>query len=86
MRVLYFASARTAIGRSTETILLPSTPLALPAFIALVQSAHPTAEVESVLRTCRWSVDNTLIEIDELHEWTLKGGEEVAAIPPVSGG
>lgn len=84
--MLYFASARTTIGSSSETIDLPSTPFPLQSLVSLIATKHSAQNAASVLGTCRWSVDNTLIEIDEIHEWTLKGGEEVAAIPPVSGG
>lgn len=86
MRVLYFASARTTIGHSSETISLPTTPFPLASLITLIANKYSSRGAEAVLRTCRWSVDNTLIEIDELIEWTLHGREEVAAIPPVSGG
>lgn len=84
MRVLYFASARTTIGLSQETLTLPSVPLPLQSLVDLIANKHEG--VTQVLKTCRWSVDNTLIELDEIGEWTLKGGEEVAVIPPVSGG
>ncbi|TKY88002.1 hypothetical protein EX895_003098 [Sporisorium graminicola] len=86
IRVLYFAAARTTIGHSSETLTLPSTPFPLASLVSLIAHKYSDQGAEAVLRTCRWSVDNTLIEIDEVHEWTLHGGEEVAAIPPVSGG
>ncbi|EST07176.1 ThiamineS/Molybdopterin converting factor subunit 1 [Kalmanozyma brasiliensis GHG001] len=84
VRVLYFASARTTIGLSQETLALPTSPFPLSSLVELIANKHEG--VEQVLKTCRWSVDNTLIELDEIGEWSLKGGEEVAVIPPVSGG
>lgn len=86
MRVYYFASVRTTFGLSSETLPLPSTPFALSEFISLLATRYAEQGAEAVLKTCRWSVDNTLIEIDDIGEWQLHGGEEVAAIPPVSGG
>lgn len=86
IRVLYFAAARTTIGHSSETLPLPSTPYPLSALVTLIGHKYAAHGAEAVLRTCRWSVDNTLIELDEIADWTLRGGEEVAAIPPVSGG
>ena len=86
MRVFYFASVRTTLGLSHESIALPSTPTSLSALIELIAQRHSEKEAGSVLAGCRWSVDNTLIEIDDIESWTLNGGEEVAAIPPVSGG
>ncbi|CCF49834.1 hypothetical protein NDA18_000098 [Ustilago nuda] len=86
VRVYYFASVRTTIGQSNETFVLPSTPLPLSSLIALISQTHSDKNVDSNLQSCRWSVDNTLIEIEDISEWSLKGGEEVAAIPPVSGG
>ncbi|CBQ70138.1 related to Molybdopterin synthase small subunit [Sporisorium reilianum SRZ2] len=86
VRILYFAAARTTIGHSSETLSLPSTPFPLSSLVSLIGDKYVAKGAQAVLRTCRWSVDNTLIEIEDIDEWTLKGGEEVAAIPPVSGG
>lgn len=88
-KVYYFASARTTIGLSSETVPLPATPFPLESLIALISDKHSdkdSGNVNEVLKGCRWSVDNTLIEIEDIPEWQLQGGEEVAAIPPVSGG
>lgn len=86
VRIFYFASVRTTIGQSGETIALPTTPFPLSSLVTLIGDKYAKQGVGAVLKTCRWSVDNTLIEIDEIGEWSLNGGEEVAAIPPVSGG
>ncbi|PWZ03464.1 MoaD/ThiS, partial [Testicularia cyperi] len=84
--VQYFASARTTIDKSTERIELPSTPFPLSGLIQLLSDKYTEHNLASVLATCRWSVDNTLIEQEDVGEWGLSGGEEVAVIPPVSGG
>lgn len=86
VKVCYFASVRTTIGQSNESFTLPNTPYPLSSLIALIAQTHFDKQVESKLKGCRWSVNNTLIEIEDIEEWALKGGEEVAAIPPVSGG
>ncbi|SPO29868.1 related to Molybdopterin synthase small subunit [Ustilago trichophora] len=86
VKVYYFASVRTTLGLSSETLPLPKTPFPLTALISLIASRYSSLGAETVFQGCRWSVDNTLIEIEDIAEWTLTGGEEVAAIPPVSGG
>lgn len=86
MLVYYFAAVRTTIGKSSEVIQLPRTPWLLTDLIELLQSKYRERNLAAVLKTCRWSVDNTLIEIEDVDEWSLSGGEEVAVIPPVSGG
>ncbi|SNX87437.1 related to Molybdopterin synthase small subunit [Melanopsichium pennsylvanicum] len=86
VRVHYFASVRTTFGLSTEDFVLPTWPFRLDSLIQLIATKHAGKGSEKILAGCRWSVDNTLIEIEDIPEWELKGGEEVAAIPPVSGG
>ncbi|EPQ54051.1 hypothetical protein GLOTRDRAFT_44429 [Gloeophyllum trabeum ATCC 11539] len=83
--VLYFAGASTATGTSSERVRLSSPgPQPLSSLSSLLLSLHPGAGLEHVLRTCQWSVDAEMVEDPD--SVLLKGGEEVAVIPPVSGG
>lgn len=74
------------MGKSSEVITLPTTPWPLTELIALLEKQYEVQDLASVLKTCRWSINNTLIEIEDVGEWNLSGGEELAVIPPVSGG
>lgn len=74
------------MGKSSEVIPLPQTPWPLTELIALLTSKYQDQGLGAVLKTSRWSVENTLVEIEDLDEWSLSGGEELAVIPPVSGG
>ncbi|KAF9649869.1 MoaD/ThiS [Thelephora ganbajun] len=82
--VLYFATAMTATGCTSETFALPDDGLKLSDLTKLIVSRHPNTGIDRVLERSRWSVDAELIY--RLDSFTLKGGEEVAIIPPVSGG
>ncbi|TFK27213.1 hypothetical protein FA15DRAFT_587005 [Coprinopsis marcescibilis] len=83
--VLYFAAASTATGLPYETIPVPSEGLLLSSLPKLIVSRHPSAnDLNHILETSQWSVDAEMIDDPEFV--TLKGGEEVAVICPVSGG
>ncbi|EKM78741.1 hypothetical protein AGABI1DRAFT_114344 [Agaricus bisporus var. burnettii JB137-S8] len=83
--ILYFASASTATGKSTETLSIPSTGLPLPSLPTLLHSLYPNnTTLIKVLNSSQWSVDEEMI--DDPSSVILRGGEEVAVIPPVSGG
>lgn len=84
--VLYFAAAKSAIGLHSEQIALPSTPYRLSALNAILLERHPNISLQDVLEICSWSVDATMIANEEVSNVMLFGGEEVAVIPPVSGG
>ncbi|KAJ3572409.1 hypothetical protein NP233_g3104 [Leucocoprinus birnbaumii] len=82
--ILYFAAASTAIGKTVEEIPLPSAGLALANLASLLTSRYPNTGLEKVLQTSQWSVNEEMV--DDPTTVTLTGGEEVAVIPPVSGG
>lgn len=82
--VLYFAAATTALGRTSETFLLPEDGLRLSDLAKLIASRYPNTGIDRVLKQSRWSVDTELV--DPSDSVVLRGGEEVAIIPPVSGG
>ena len=82
--VLYFAAATTATSRTSETFAIPGDGLKLSDLAKLIVSRHPNTGIDRVLEQSRWSVDAELIH--HLDSFVLRGGEEVAVIPPVSGG
>jgi len=82
--VLYFAAASTATNKTTEQIPIPSTGLLLSSLSDLLISRYPGTDLAKVLQTSQWSVDAEMVDDPGLV--TLKGDEEVAVIPPVSGG
>lgn len=83
--VLYFAAASTAIGLTVERVPLPSQePLPLTSLCELLVSRHAGKGLDKILASSQWSVNEEMV--DEPENTTLKGGEEVAVICPVSGG
>ena len=82
--VLFFAGALTATGVHSQTVVLPNPSFKLSDLGPLLVAKHPGTDLERVLSTSRWSVDMEMI--DEPGARMLSGGEEVAVIPPVSGG
>jgi len=82
--VLYFAAAMTATRRTSESFALPDDGLRLSDLAKLIVSRHPNTGIDRVLEHSRWSVGAELVY--DLGSFVLRGGEEVAIIPPVSGG
>lgn len=93
--VLYFAAAQTALGKSSEIIQLPESekkmvgnssgfPLSELANLLVARHGSKGRDLEKVLNISKWSVDAEMV--DDVNGILLKGGEEVAVIPPVSGG
>jgi len=93
--VLYFAGAQTALGISAETVQLPASgqndsgnnsgfPLSDLAQVLVARHGAKGKDLEKVLQISKWSVNAEMV--DDVYAIALKGGEEVAVIPPVSGG
>ncbi len=82
MNVLYFAAAKDTTGVACDQFHLPQA-LTLSEFIQnrlLVK--HP--KLSSILPQCLISVNLDVLERDSVRE--LQDGDELALIPPVSGG
>jgi molybdopterin converting factor small subunit len=77
--LLYFAQIGELLQRERETCTLPS-PTSDSGILAAIAARHPA--VAALLPSCRVAVDC------EFRSGPLQliGGEEVAVIPPVSGG
>lgn len=79
MRVLYFAQARLATGRSEEQ-LSPSQSLKAKEFEKLLTDKYPS--LQPLLPACRLAKNGRFLQPDE----TLDPPDEVAILPPMSGG
>ncbi|GAA93995.1 uncharacterized protein L969DRAFT_15728 [Mixia osmundae IAM 14324] len=88
IRLLYFASARTALGgvSSEEIELAVSTKLKELSSILLDRHAGVRQELAAVLGQSAWCVNEEIVPRDEEAQHELKPGDTVAVIPPVSGG
>ncbi|PWN98449.1 hypothetical protein FA09DRAFT_357233 [Tilletiopsis washingtonensis] len=90
--VLLFASAREAAGTAAMSITLPSASLALadlPELLLAEQAKSNKGDAEAlkrILSAAQWSVDQEMVDEEQVKTTLLKGGEEVAPITPVSGG
>lgn len=86
--VLYFASARDAVGVVSEPVDLPSAEPSLGDLTAVLLARHQQhdAELRAVLRQSAWSVNEAIVGRDEEAALVLRPGDVVAVIPPVSGG
>jgi len=93
--VLYFAAAQSAIGIASERVQLPAGgqdhlgnnsgfPLSELAQVLVARHGTKGKDLDKVLQISKWSVDAEMV--DDVNATRLKGGEEVAVIPPVSGG
>lgn len=84
MRVLLFASAREAVeGRSELRVELPSQGESLAQLLAELERAHP--RLRRVLGRSRVSVNGEYVHAP-FSALRLHGSDEVAILPPYSGG
>lgn len=81
-------AARTEAGVHKEVISLSSYPAGIPLskLANVLAERHPNTNLRGVLETSSWSVDEEMIDKDDVPNVVLKGGEEVGVICPVSGG
>lgn len=87
--VLYFAAARTALGKAREEVHLSSSPnnSSVAALVSTLREQHKgNAAFQDVLATGRWAVEEELVEPEEMESTTLSSGQTIALLPPVSGG
>lgn len=82
--ILYFAAASTATGKTTEQISIPSSGLPLSSLSNHLTLCYPNTNLGMILETSQWCVNEEMV--DDPVSVTLMGGEQVAVIPPVSGG
>ncbi|KAI8463979.1 MAG: ThiamineS/Molybdopterin converting factor subunit 1 [Monoraphidium minutum] len=82
VRVLYFARSREAAGGAGEEALELPEGSTTAQLLDLLRGRHPA--LESVLRACVLAVNQEYVGLDAA--LPLKEGDEVALIPPLSGG
>ncbi|CAG8589470.1 2671_t:CDS:2 [Diversispora eburnea] len=85
-KVLYFASAKDATNLSSETISFPSSnpsSISLQELTQILKSRHK--KLGKILEHSMYAINMKYVEIDDTSIF-VKEGDEVAVIPPVSGG
>lgn len=84
-KVLYFASAKDATGLSSEDLALPETSptMSIQQLFTLLESKYPKLKQKKILSSVAVAVN---LEYVEVEDGVLGEGDEVAIIPPVSGG
>lgn len=81
IRILFFAKARELISASSSILKVPSVPLSTSDLYLLIEESYPLLKVlerKFVLALNESYIENEIIE--------LKIGDELAVIPPISGG
>ncbi|UZJ53840.1 hypothetical protein CBS101457_003160 [Exobasidium rhododendri] len=92
INMFFFAAAKEAAGVGSIKITLPSSSFPLSELgDHLVQNVSQNSKGDStalkkVLKQSKWSVNEDMVDEEDIHSIFLKGGEDVAIIPPVSGG
>jgi molybdopterin converting factor subunit 1 len=81
VQVLYFASSREAAGTSSQELELPSG-ATTGALRAALLAAHPA--LTDLMGSCVLAVNQEYVAPDT--EVVLRDGDEIALIPPLSGG
>lgn len=79
MKVLYFAAAREAAGRSSETLHLEP-PLTVGRVLDALVITHPA--LAPMTKSVRIAVNHEVVSSGT----TVEDGDEVAILPPVAGG
>lgn len=79
--VLYFAKSREVAGLPQESLQLDEGITTNDLLVEIVKR-HPG--MESVLKTCVLALNQEYVNQGDA--LTLKGGDEIAVIPPLSGG
>ncbi len=81
IKVLYFAKSREVTGISEQVLDLPDGADTADLLQCII-SCHPA--LESVMKTCVFALNQEYVRPQEREK--LKDGDEVAVIPPLSGG
>lgn len=86
--MLYFASARTCVGRSSEDVPLSSASQTLSDLAQILLDRHASVadQLGRILEASAWSVNEQIVPSEQVSVTQLRHGDVVAVIPPVSGG
>ena len=82
LKVLYFASLRERLGRSSEELALPAEVADIAGLRAFLVARGGPWENLATLRNLRFAVNQEMARLDS----PLRAGDEVAFFPPVTGG
>lgn len=85
IKVLFFAASREVAGTSETQLELQDMDGTQPNTASLLQALHAQYPgMEAIMKTCVLAVNMEYLAPDEI--LPLKEGDEVAVIPPLSGG
>ena len=82
-KILYFASAKEAAGVVSELIPLDTEEMSIPQLFEKLEASHPNLKKKKILSSVAVAVN---LEYVEIASGKIRVGDEVAIIPPVSGG
>ena len=83
VRILYFARLREALGKGEETLVLPEGVATVGELAGFLRQRGGEWETElGSGRAVRVAVNQDMADPDT----TIRGGEEIAFFPPVTGG
>jgi len=83
VQVVYLARLREAFGRAGEAIALPGADSSVAAMLGVLRERKGSFGLELAAgRAVRVAVNHTLVGADTM----LRDGDEVALLPPVTGG
>lgn len=89
IKLLYFASMRDALNRDAEDADVPAS-LRVLDLLSWLRKRHPILESDSraraVLESCACAINMDYLDHDTAADRCFANGDEVALIPPVSGG
>lgn len=88
VKVLYFAAIKDLTGISTQTITIPSDlhHRDFMSYLIKLQPKLATPQAQALLRTCACAINMEYSYLDDHKGSCFEDGDEVALIPPVSGG
>lgn len=82
VKILYFAALRDAVGRSEETLVLPSGVASVGELQAFLADRGEVWSVMGTERNIRAALNHRMVQAAE----RVNPGDEVAFFPPVTGG
>jgi molybdopterin synthase sulfur carrier subunit len=83
VHLVYLARLREAFGRADEALTLPGNAVSVAAVLAALRARGGAFAAELASgRTVRVAVNHALVGVDS----TVRDGDEVALLPPVTGG
>ncbi|KAJ8330896.1 hypothetical protein BDV3_002793 [Batrachochytrium dendrobatidis] len=88
VKVLFFASGRELVGLEMDHLILPGSTVSMPQLIEALTAKHPS--ILQILESSMIAVNMSYVDKQGLLEdgeyVQIRDGDEIAVIPPVSGG